>query len=197
MPIGDIPSAEVIVVLGGGTEPQTNPRPTVELNGAGDRIIYAAKLYHTGKAAHILLSGGNINLVEGIISTPASQMAEIIKELGVPSDALWIEDRSRNTYENALYAQALLREKGFTRVILVTSAAHMPRSVALFTHQGIEVIPAPTDFSVTESGWQELFSQDPSIQLMNILPNVSNLSMTTNIMKEYIGMVIYHIQGWM
>jgi uncharacterized SAM-binding protein YcdF (DUF218 family) len=58
LPQGEIPAAEVIVVLGGGERPRTPPRPIHEINEAGDRLLYAAYLYKTGKAPHILLSGG-------------------------------------------------------------------------------------------------------------------------------------------
>ncbi|MBE0697775.1 MAG: YdcF family protein [Anaerolineaceae bacterium] len=91
----------------------------------------------------------------------------------------------------------MLKEKGFTRVLLVTSAMHMPRSVALFKHDGIEVIPAPTDYTVTESGMENLQSLTLESFFINLMPNTSSLSLTTNVMKEYIGLLIYVIRGWL
>jgi len=91
----------------------------------------------------------------------------------------------------------MLKEKGITRVLLVTSAMHMPRSVALFEHQGIEVIPAPTDYTVTREGLENLSSLDPQTLLVNLVPNTSSLSLTTNVMKEYIGLMVYRLQGWL
>ena len=129
--------------------------------------------------------------------TPAQEMAEILTLMGVPEDALWLQPKSQNTHEDALYSSELLREKGIRRVLLVTSAQHMPRSVALFTHQGIEVIPAPVDYTVTEAGWRDLFSPDIETFLVNLVPNTGSISLTSGVIKEYIGMWIYHLRGWM
>jgi uncharacterized SAM-binding protein YcdF (DUF218 family) len=116
--------------------------------------------------------------------------------MGVPKQAIWLEDQSQNTYENALNCASLLKSRGITRVILVTSAMHMPRSVALFRKQGIEPIPAPSDFTVTEEGWKELGST-PEAVLVNILPNAGSLNLTSSALKEYIGLLTYHLRGWL
>ncbi len=151
-------NAAAIVVLGGGTESAMAPRTDVEVNSAGDRLIHAADLYHEGAAPLLILSGGKIDWMESIENSPASDMRKIMLKLGVPDDALILQPKSRNTYEDALYSAELLKEKGIKNIILVTSAMHMPRSVALFKKQGLEVIPSPTDFTVTEDGWKRAFS---------------------------------------
>jgi uncharacterized SAM-binding protein YcdF (DUF218 family) len=196
LPQGEIPAAEVIVILGGATEPAQFPRPLVELNGAGDRVVYGASLYQQGRAPHILLSGGALTLLEERDSSPAQEMAALLEMMGVPQDALWLEDRSQNTYENALFAGQILAEKGIQRVILVTSAMHMPRAVLLFEEQGLEVIPAPTDFTVTQAGWDSLMSFQMPEALLYLLPNSSSLSLTTNTLKEYFGLLVYRLRGW-
>lgn len=196
-PLEEIPTGEAIVLLGGGTEPAIYPRPGVEINGAGDRVLYAAQLYKDGKAPIILLSGGEITWLNDGSATPAEDMAKILSSIGVPSEAMIIEDRSRNTYENALYAKELLGEKGINKILLVTSAMHMPRSVALFEAQDFEVTPLPVDYSVVEN--QSAESQDSIFitKILNIIPNVSNLALTTNALKEYLGTFIYQLQGWL
>jgi uncharacterized SAM-binding protein YcdF (DUF218 family) len=196
-PLEEIPTGEAIVLLGGGTEPAIYPRPGVEINGAGDRVLYAAQLYKDGKAPIILLSGGEITWLNDGSATPAEDMAKILSSIGVPSEAMIIEDRSRNTYENALYAKELLGEKGINKILLVTSAMHMPRSVALFEAQDFEVTPLPVDYSVVEN--QSAESQDSIFitKILNIIPNASNLTLTTNALKEYLGTFIYQLQGWL
>jgi len=194
LPPASLPKADVIVVLGGGTEGADYPRQAVEVNSAGDRMLYAARLYKQGAASHILLSGGNIDWMAADSSSPAADMAEIMTQLGVPQEALWLENRSLNTYENALYAQEYLQPKGIQRVILVTSAMHMPRARALFEHQGLEVIAAPTDFTVTQAGWNDLFALNIPNQLINLIPNASSLSLTTNVLKEYFGLLVSAIR---
>ena len=195
LPPAVVSKTDVIVVLGGATESAQPPRTTVEINSAGDRVLYAARLYQMGKAAHILLSGGNITWLQTRTSTPAEEMADIITMIGVPQEALWFQAESQNTYEDALLCKKFLEQKGINRILLVTSAMHMPRAVALFEKQGFEVIPAPTDFSVTQADWDDLTRLDLPAQMIGLLPNSSYLGMTTNALKEYIGMLVYALQG--
>jgi uncharacterized SAM-binding protein YcdF (DUF218 family) len=197
LPAVELPTADVIIILGGGTDPQEYPRQTPELNSAGDRVFYGAYLYQQGKSSRLLLSGGRIDWLDNGISAPADEMADILHIMGVPDEALIREDRSLNTYENAEFSAEILADLGIQRVILVTSAMHMPRSVALFEHQGLEVIPAPTDFKVTQPGWDSLFSAGWQSYLVHFFPDVSNLNLTTAVLKEYIGMFIYRWRGWM
>jgi uncharacterized SAM-binding protein YcdF (DUF218 family) len=196
LPGNQIAYAEAIVVLGGGTDPLQQPRSTVEINGAGDRVLYAAKLYHQGKADHILLSGGRIDWLNSGTS-PAEEMASILELLGVPRDAMWLETTSRNTYENAVNSQKIMAQQDVNRIILVTSALHMPRALGLFRHQGLEVIPAPTDFQVTFDNWQQLTEASFTSQIMSLFPSVDNLSSVTQSLKEYIGLFVYHLRGWL
>lgn len=183
------PLAEVIVVLGGATDSHQAPRPTVEVNGAGDRVLYAAYLYKLGAASHLLLSGGRIDWLESGDS-PAEDMASLLKLMEIPADALWLETESRNTAENASAAYAFLTPEGIQRIILVTSAEHMPRAVGLFEQQGFTVIPAPTDYSVTQAEWEDLTQADLVTQLFNLIPTASNLSSVTSSLKEYLGMFV-------
>jgi uncharacterized SAM-binding protein YcdF (DUF218 family) len=190
-------SAEAIVVLGGGTEAMQPPRTAVEMNGASDRMIHAADLYHAKKAPILLLSGGNIAWMESLENSPANDMQQILLRLGVPEKDMLLQTKSQNTHEDAVYSAEILKAKNIHRIFLVTSAMHMPRSVALFEKQGLEVIPAPADFTVTEIGWQQTFSPNFETLLTDLIPSSSALGLTTNVMKEYIGTVIYRLQGWL
>jgi len=192
-----MPQAEVIVLLGGGTESADYPRPMTEVNGAGDRVLYAAKLYKEGFAPNILVSGGNLEFSESRGDTPAAEMTELLILTGVPNEVIWQQPNSENTYEDALYSAEILKEKDVHRIILVTSAIHMPRSVALFEQQGIEVVPAPVDFTVTEQNWHSTFKPGADEVLIYLLPNASSLGLTTNALKEYLGLLIYGLRGWL
>ncbi len=197
LPDASLPSAEVIVVLGGATESHAPPRSGVEINGAGDRVIHAVQLYRQGAAEKILLSGGNISWLSSRASTPAQEMKELMLFMGVPETALILQNQSQNTAEDARYSADILRSLGVDRVILVTSAQHMPRAIALFQAQGISAIPSPADFSITDAEWHELWSANLPSQLINLLPNAGYLSMTTSSLKEYIGLLVYRLQGWL
>ena len=195
LPLPEMPAADVIVVLGGGTESPQYPRPTVEVNAAGDRVIYAAELYKQGKGSFILVSGGNIPALDARTTTPAEDMALLLDMLGVPPDAVWLQPSSANTAEDALYSSILLKERGISRVILVTSAIHMPRAVGLFTANGIDVTPAPVDYTVTQEVWNNLWGGSWQEMLISAMPNASSLAQTTNAMKEYIGMLVNAIEA--
>jgi uncharacterized SAM-binding protein YcdF (DUF218 family) len=197
LPPEKLPNVQAIVVLGGGTESQQYPRPTVEINAAGDRILYAAQLCRQGVAPILLLSGGSIDWQDGDGGTPAEDMAAILKEIGIPESSLWLQNRSQNTHDDAIFSADMLKQADIQKIVLVTSAAHMPRSVALFKHQGLEVIPAPVDYTVTRQGWQTLVNGGWQAKLISLLPNASSLGLTTNVIKEYLGILIYHLQGWL
>jgi uncharacterized SAM-binding protein YcdF (DUF218 family) len=190
--------ADAIVVLGGGTRGGDPPRPMTEVNEAGDRLLYGAKLYHDGAAEIVLVTGGSIEWLspEGI-GPEASDMSALMQLLGVPPEALWLEAESRNTYENALYSREMLAEAGMDNILLVTSAMHMPRSVPLFEAQGLRVTPAPTDFLVSDAEWRHLWSGGPTATIINLLPNVEYLTYTTRVLKEYIGLLVYGLRGWL
>ena len=72
----------------------------------------------------------------------------------------------------------------------------MPRSVQLFEAQGFEVIPAPTDFVVTQSAEKDPGQSDWRAHLLNLLPSAANLALTTQVLKEYIGIFVYDLRGW-
>jgi uncharacterized SAM-binding protein YcdF (DUF218 family) len=196
LPLDEYPDSDVIVVLGGSTGSAIYPRPMVDIGGAGDRILYAAALFHQGVAPNVLLTGGYITWLNER-QAPAHDMAEILQMMQVPEEALWYEAESRNTYENALYSREILSEKGIDQIILVTSARHMPRAVALFEAQGFEVIPAPTDYGLTQTDWERLWAPNLVTQLFNFLPSVGHLNDTTAAIKEYLGIFIYRLRGWM
>lgn len=199
MPMQNTEGVDVAVVLGGATEPPLEPRQMVEVNSAGDRVIYAAKLYQEGKVKTILLSGGSIAWLDDgdgeIAYTPAQSMKELITMMGVPESALGLEEYSKNTLENAVFSSEILRNTGVKKVILITSAMHMPRAVKLFEANGIEVVPAPTDYTVTKAGWKELWNGGVYEWVLNLIPSSGNISLTTTVLKEYIGMAVYRFQG--
>lgn len=190
--------ADAIVVLGGGTRADDPPRPMVEVNEAGDRLLYGAKLFRDGAAGVVLVTGGSIEwLTPEEVGPEANAMVNLMTFLGVPAEAVWLEAESRNTYENALFSRRMLAEAGMGEVLLVTSAMHMPRSILLFEAQGLNVTPAPTDYLVSDAEWRHLWRGGPTATFINLLPNVEYLTYTTRAIKEYIGIFVYGLRGWL
>lgn len=145
-PLQAIPQADAIVVPGGVIKPALPPRRYVNLNQAADRLLHAARLYKAGKAPVIIASGGGGVPWLGDDDTPeAESMFAFFTEWGVPPDAVRLEKRSRNTYENAVFSKQIMKAHGIDTVLLVTSALHMPRALATFRGAQIDARPAPTD----------------------------------------------------
>jgi uncharacterized SAM-binding protein YcdF (DUF218 family) len=186
-------SADCILVLGGGNWPKLPPRTTVEVGEAGDRLLYAAHLYRRGHAPVILCTSGIAT--GGIALQPgADVMAEFLVDIGVPTNAILRETASRNTREHAVNLESLLKEQGFHRILLVTSAMHMPRSMGVFRKNcpAIEFVPAPTDFRATDPlpvPWYR--------HLAGLIPTPSNLAAFSEVQHEYLGMLWYRLRGWM
>jgi uncharacterized SAM-binding protein YcdF (DUF218 family) len=195
LPPKELPTADAIVVLGGATKSAFPPRPGVDMSEAGDRVLYGAQLYREGKAPVVIASGGRVEWRGGGPSESAD-MAQILKTVGVPSSAILQDPTSLNTYQNAVNVRKIMKERGISKILLVTSAMHMPRSLQIFKRQGIDAIPAPTDFLVSQQEIDEPNSSSQAI-LLNVLPDTDRLNKTTQALKEYIGMVVYRLRGWL
>lgn len=192
----NLPEAEAIVVLGGAIKPQFPPRPWIDVAEEGDRVLHGARLYLAGKAPLLVFSGGRITWGQGQSRSEAADMAELAEALGVPTRAILMEPDSLNTFENAAYTQVLLGDRGIERILLVTSAMHMPRALGIFKKQGFEAIPAPTDFHVARD------PADPRLntwqgRTLSLVPQTENLHYFTRALKEYIGIGIYWAKGWL
>ena len=134
-----LPSADAIVVLGGGSNYAWLDREDVDpARLRSSRLAAGARAWHAGKAPTVILSGGGVGN-----TTEARRMAAAIQRLGVPPDALMLEERSHDTHDNARFSTALANERGGRHLLLVTSALHMPRAALLFTQAGAEVTPVP------------------------------------------------------
>lgn len=195
LPPKTLPTADAIVILGGATKSAFPPRPGVDLSEQGDRVLYGAQLYREGKAPIVISSGGRIGWRGGGPSESAD-MAQILKTVGVPSSAILQDPTSLNTHENAVNVKKIIQQRGIRRILLVTSAMHMPRSLRIFQRQGIDAIPAPTDFLVSQQEIEEPNSSPQAI-LLSLMPDTERLDRTTRAIKEYIGMVVYRLRGWL
>ena len=196
LPPDPMPGGDAIIVVSGGIVPKEKPRSTVEVTEAADRIIYAGYLFKQGKAPVILCTGG---IVPGSTRTTqyADDTAELLQMLGIPGAALLTEDKSANTFENARFAYPLLQQRNARRVLLVTSAMHMPRALGTFRKNcpGLEFVPAPTDFSVTEH--KERRPRPWWAKVSGIAPSAGSLAHMNDLLHEFLGLAYYRIRGWL
>jgi uncharacterized SAM-binding protein YcdF (DUF218 family) len=179
--------ADAIVVLGGPGRPKKGARQFIEFGESGERIFDGIRWWKSGASPVVITSGGGIDFIQKD-QKEGEDLKNLMIEFGVPKSAILAENAARNTYENALYVRALMIEKGMSlRVILVTSAIHMPRSLAIFKKAGFDAVPAPCDF-IAEPYQANWFS---------FLPKSDNINLTTQALKEYIGIVTYKMLGWL
>jgi len=180
----DLPNVDAIVLLGGLLTPSQAPdTPYADLNGAADRAWFAARLWHAGKAPIVVCTGGLAPLSRA--SAPeCPEVVGLLRDMGVPDSALRVESASRTTAENASKTRTLLADGD--RVLLVTSARHMPRALEVFQREGIGAIAAPTDHQ-----WRpgRLFT------LADLLPSPAALALSTTVWHEWLGRVWYRIGG--
>lgn len=175
-PAAAYPNAQAIVVVGGGPL----PRPVHAWDAGADPALYtplgfALALYRDGKAPLIVLvSGGD----------EPELLAGMLRAQGVPDHAIVLVSGSGSTYEDALLSAPVLRARGVGRILLVTFPMHMPRTVAVFHHQGLAVDPAPSiarTASAARAGW---------------LPQRRALWRSERCLHEYLGLLYYRLRGW-
>ena len=181
----DGPAPAGIIVLGGGIEAGlSETRDQVIVNDAGERPIYLADLARRFPAARLVFSGGSGFVGGGIAEADiVSRHADV---LGLPRTRMILENRSRNTRENAAFTAALVLPKPGERWLLITSAWHMPRAIGCFREAGFTVDAFPVDYRTR--GWGDIarfhgFASDGLLQL--------DLAV-----KEWIGLAAYRLAGY-
>lgn len=180
--------AQAIVVLAAGRlqrAPEYGGGDVPDMLALG-RLRYAAHLQRA-TGLPILVSGG-VGAGAGDAGAQwqglalADAMAVALRDdFGVP--VRWIEPRSRDTFENAVYSAAMLRKDGVRRVLLVTDAMHMPRARAAFEHAGLEVVAAPT-----------LFFGAPLRSIGALVPSAEGMRRSWYALYELIGIAWYRIR---
>jgi uncharacterized SAM-binding protein YcdF (DUF218 family) len=172
---------EAVVVLGGGLV-QSSP----EAEGGRDTLsastlkrVLSAKSLADRFSLPIVFAGGKV--FDYGQEDEADVASRVLAALGLPPRRFFAEKESRNTWENARNAASLF---GYRKVILVTSAWHMRRSVSAFEENGVSVIPAPTDY---------LCDRNSPYDILSFLPSLGALSGTYTALHEYMGLLYYRL----
>ena len=179
---------DAIVVLAGGVYPQGSLRPQDDLSEQSrHRTTCGADLFIQGLAPKLLLTGGDASAF-GQGPPEAREMKRLAHRLGVADHAILLEEQSRNTYENAVNVKQLLTGGS---ILLVTSAYHLPRAVALFAGQGFTVTPVPCGYEAKDRPGRGL----DQLNVMDFLPSAQALEITTHAVDELAGIIVYWIAG--
>ena len=184
--VEELPRADVAIVLGGVSFPSQALNPYADMKAGADRILHTARLFKSGKVGRILISSG-----QPIVQEDAKSEAEVIEgflnEFGIDSANIVLESDSRNTRENAINSLAIMQKNGFSSALLVTSALHMPRAAAVFRQAGVNFSPVSIDTLSSSLARRSVFA---------FLPNSKALDISTQAIKEWIGLLVYRLRGW-
>ena len=179
-PPADLPARiDGVVVLGGTTEPRvTAARGTVALEEAAERATTLIALAQRHPDARLVVTGGGLPVSE------AAMLLRFFREQGLPPGRILFEDRARSTHENAVFSRALARPRPGEHWLLVTSAAHMPRTVGCFEQAGWPVIAYPVDYRTTGrlEPWWDL---DVAMRLHEL----------DHAARAWVGLVAYRLTG--
>ncbi len=185
-PEANIAGAAGIIVLGGAVNEgpaAINAEP--QLNEAAERMTEAVHLAMRHPELPLIFTGGKAEIFETDAQTEAELARRFFSGFGIGPPRLRVEDKSRNTFENAAFTARLVQPKPSQNWVLVTSAFHMPRAQGLFEAQGFRIIPWPVDFKTGGAGdrWRG-FSQASK-----------GLRLTDFAAKEWVGLFVSWLRG--
>ena len=172
--------AQAIVILGGGrafdgAEFGWLDAPSEQTLS---RLNYGAFL-HRQTGLPVLVSGGRVH--NELLSEAELMNVVLVASFGIESD--WIEDQSRNTFENAIYSAEMLKNSQVERVLLVSQAWHLHRAVPAFEQQGLTVYPAPIQFTTP-----------PPKGVLAWIPRAYYFRQSTQMLHEWLGYFAYQIR---
>ena len=173
------------IVLG-GLSSYNKAYSQLEFQGSADRLFDILPLYFNGKVDKIIIAGGSGRLVNTLKESP--YLKEYLLSVGVKEKDIFIESKSRNTYENALYSAEIIANEALEGPFLLsTSAAHMPRSKACFEKQGLDVDTFPVDY----------FGKEREFNLDRLFtPKAHVLKNWDWLIHEWVGWLFYKLAGY-
>jgi len=181
----DLGRVDGIVVLGGAVDEVTSAgQGHLSVNSAAEQLMAPIALMHRYPQARLVFTGASGALVPGI-QREADLVRQFWREAGIDQGQVLYEEKSRNTHENAIFSKALAAPKPGERWLLVTSAAHMPRSMGVFRKAGFEVIAYPVGYKSTGSIGHWYVPRSAQDALGNVESAV----------HEYLGLLAYYLTG--
>ena len=183
-PIQRLPkSVAGIISLGGAFETVlTSEWGQPQLNNHAERLIAFAALAHKYPNLQLVFSGGPTD--SGSQHINESDIArDLLGSIGMETDRIIFENRSRNTCENAIYTEQLLRPLKQQTWVLITSAMDMPRAVGVFRAKGFQILPYPVDYTTGNNS----FDYTPTL--------VRNLARLDHAAHEWLGLLAYRVLG--
>ena len=182
----EIESADLIVVLSGMIIRIKTKRGTdFELDPAADRIFAGIDLFKLNKAPYLILTRGKLPWSSGL--SEGEYLKKIAIKYGVPEKKIHLTEIAMNTEQEAKSIRKLIsknKTKNNTKIILVTSAFHMPRAQKVFKAAGLDVVPYAVDFR----------NRHTKISLMSFIPSAHSFEGTSLFFREMIGRTYYNLK---
>jgi uncharacterized SAM-binding protein YcdF (DUF218 family) len=176
---------DAVVLLGGFLDARASESAGEPVfQDAVERMLVTYDLLRTDRARMVIVSTGDVDAV-GPTWTEANAVANQLKSWGIAADRILVEDKSRNTRENALFSADIIRARGLTKLLLVTSAFHMKRALGCFEAVGLHPDTRPTDFHAYGG-------RHP----LSWLPRANYLSNSTWALREHLGRIVYRLRGY-
>lgn len=175
----DVQQVQAIVVLGGGVNREAPEYAAAQPSAYTlQRLRYGAWLARrTGRP--LGFAGGIGWGAAGVATEAEGTVARRVLQEDYGIAPRWVDDRSRDTAENAARMAGLLQREGVRRIALVTDASHMPRAAAAFRAAGFEVVPAPTGFAFARAR-----------PLLEWLPSSEGAETSRAVIREWLGRLV-------
>lgn len=177
---------DAVILLGGlGDERVTAETGQPAYNDNVERLVATHRLLADGRARFAVVSGAamNASLVD---SGEARVLARQLAAWGIEPSRVIVEEQARNTHENAVYSKRIASERGFEKVLMVTSAFHMRRAVECFEAVGMKVDTLAVDYRAHK----RMIDSD------SFFPRAEALAKSTATLREFFGLYIYRLQGY-
>ncbi len=174
---------DAVILLGGVTDERvTALTGQPSYNDNVERLVMTHRLLQEGKAKVAILSGAAMDPALARFGE-ARVMGEQLRDWGIADDRIVLEEKARNTRENAVYSAEIVRARGYQRVLVVTSAVHMKRSQECFAAVDLPVDTLAVDYRASDGpkSW---------------LPRAHALATSSANIRELFGRFIYRAQGY-
>jgi uncharacterized SAM-binding protein YcdF (DUF218 family) len=176
----DLAECTAIIVLGSGHSDDPALAASTKLcESALGRIVEGVRIARSLPQAMLITSGPS----EGDRESHGSVLSRCAQLMGVSAQRIRVIDSAHDTHDEVMQVKQIVKHG---KVALVTSAFHMPRAVALFRKQGLDVVPCPADYKGKRS---------PVFSFLNNLWDADSLSRTTIAVHEYLGIIWSRLRG--
>ncbi len=177
---------DAIILLGGVVD----ERPAEQwhafaFNENSERLLATFDLLREGRAAAVIItSAPTPGIAEEARESPV--LGAQLERWGIPRERIVLEERARNTRENAVFSAEIARARGWSRLLLVTSAFHMPRALGCFRKVGLPVTPFAADYK----------AYDPARYPLSWEPRSKHFEHSASALREFSGIWIYRLRGY-